>query len=478
MTISWAKNADIDDEVTRTVIRHRPQGTTAYGTFVNLKNFTEVVGDRYVATVPGIGAGDEVLMRVKYDHLGQTKFSDPMIPTPASPDLDPIAEHVEEFWSLEANGVVLDNGNRGNGARAIAVAENTVFVGGDFRAAYKGDQPSVTRDFLAAFDRTTGDLTSFNPGLNGVVRALAISEDGNTLYVGGNFSQVGTTTTTARRNMAAFDVATGDLLDDFNPRPNGGVFDLEVDGNTLYVGGSFTVIDGQDSGRMARFDNEELVVVVDDEERVVGWGPEVNETVRGIAVDDNGMIWIGGDFTQVDNNASAKFLAVLNANGSLAFDVKNPQRPGKPAATVIDLVHHDGRVFVAGGGRGGIGIAYDINNDLGDGHQAWFVETDGNVQAVDAAGDWVYFGGHWDYLESYGDDDAKVRAERMTRHNVVTSALDHDWTHSPSGERGINAIHVADDGLYVAGDFTNLRTSNGVKQEGWAVFAGDAAAMP
>lgn len=68
-------------------------------------------------------------------------------------------------------------------------------------------------------------------------RVRAILIHGNTIYVGGNFtvSQNGVT----RTNLAAFDL-DGNLRPDFNASPNGIVWAIVTDGKSLFVGGEYT----------------------------------------------------------------------------------------------------------------------------------------------------------------------------------------------------------------------------------------------
>jgi DNA-binding beta-propeller fold protein YncE len=82
------------------------------------------------------------------------------------------------------------------------------------------------------------------------VHALLVSDDGATLYVGGQFGAIGTV---RRHNVAALDPATG-RVKPWNPRPAGyiglaedeGVFALAAtsETNVVYLGGSFTSVGG------------------------------------------------------------------------------------------------------------------------------------------------------------------------------------------------------------------------------------------
>lgn len=75
---------------------------------------------------------------------------------------------------------------------AVVRTGDVVLLGGTFTALRSPDD-SVTRSRagLAALDAVTGALLPWNPGVSGgEVRALATSEDGTTVYVGGTFTSL------------------------------------------------------------------------------------------------------------------------------------------------------------------------------------------------------------------------------------------------------------------------------------------------
>jgi hypothetical protein len=131
---------------------------------------------------------------------------------------------------------------------ALAVDDSMVVAGGEF-ASIGGR----IRWNLAAFDVTTGRLTDWEPGvLDGAVYALAV--DSTTVYAGGWFDgRLGG----VARYLAAFDrnPAPGTSpLRDWHPSPDGQVTALSLQGTTLYVGGDFRNIGGQPRVRLAALD--------------------------------------------------------------------------------------------------------------------------------------------------------------------------------------------------------------------------------
>ncbi|HEY5198546.1 MAG TPA: delta-60 repeat domain-containing protein, partial [Solirubrobacteraceae bacterium] len=96
-----------------------------------------------------------------------------------------------------------------------------VFVSGAFEFA----GASTTHNRLIEINPDGTLDTSFKPSINNTVAALAVSPDGDTLYVGGTFTSVNGSTAASR--LVAFDMTTG-LLTAFNPGVNSNVAALAL----------------------------------------------------------------------------------------------------------------------------------------------------------------------------------------------------------------------------------------------------------
>jgi hypothetical protein len=139
-----------------------------------------------------------------------------------------------------------------NGAvRAVAASEDgtRVFIGGTFT-----EVNGVPRQNLAALDAVTGELIldwqADTTGNVPMVKSLAVHDD--RLYVGGKFTGIDGS---AKQKLAAISVATGNLVT-WNTGINGNVNEVRVspDGATVWVGGSFTRIKGVDRSYFAGID--------------------------------------------------------------------------------------------------------------------------------------------------------------------------------------------------------------------------------
>lgn len=130
--------------------------------------------------------------------------------------------------------------------RVYSVADlgDTIVVGGSFsqvRDLTTGQ--TLTRANLFAFDKATGKVsTTFVPNPNSVVQAVISGADG-TIYVGGNFFSLGGV---SKQRLARVNLSDGSVLSSFNAgQISGEVKDLRLFGGRLYVGGAFTHIANQ-----------------------------------------------------------------------------------------------------------------------------------------------------------------------------------------------------------------------------------------
>ena len=182
---------------------------------------------------------------------------------------------------------------------ALVVSGSTLYVGGSFTTI--GGQ---VRNRIAAFDITTGALTGWDPHAEpeySGVYDLAVS--GSMVYVGGLFATIGGQT---RNNIAAFDISTG-ALTSWNPDANSLVYTLAVSGSTVYAGGYFTSIGGRARNHLAALNISDG--------SATAWNPEVDYYVYSLAVSDS-AVYAGGDFTTIDG-VSRPYLAGFEPKGTL-----------------------------------------------------------------------------------------------------------------------------------------------------------------
>jgi hypothetical protein len=132
---------------------------------------------------------------------------------------------------------IQDDGTVANAAvHAVAQAGDTMFAGGAFRTVTNSSRTvTYTRFNLVAFSATTGAVDPMVPQFDGTVWALAAS--GSSIYVGGSFTHVNGV---ARRGLVKLNAATGAVDPTFNPVVKwGNITEIRLVGGRLIVGGTF-----------------------------------------------------------------------------------------------------------------------------------------------------------------------------------------------------------------------------------------------
>ena len=220
---------------------------------------------------------------------------------------------------------------------AIAVqSDGKIVIGGDFDT-YNG----VARSRIARLNADGSLDTTFNPGtgfgVNSIVYGIAMQSDKIVIVaISSTYNGV------PRRGVARIN-ADGSLDTTFDPGSGTNALVLAVaiqaDGKIL-IGGPFTDYNGAARIRMARLNpNGSLDTTFDP-------GMGASNDVRAIAVQADGKILIGGDFTTY-NGVARSSIARVNANGSLdtTFD------PGTGANGDVRAIaiQADGKIFIGGG---------------------------------------------------------------------------------------------------------------------------------
>jgi uncharacterized delta-60 repeat protein len=240
---------------------------------------------------------------------------------------------------LNANGSLDTSFDPGTGAdsavvRAVAVQpDGKVLIAGNFTKV-----DGVTRNRIARLSAVGAVDTGFDPddGANDEVIAMAV-HDGKVL-IGGYFTAIDGT----GRNRIARLNGNGTLDTSFNPGTgaNDRVLALAVqDDGKVIVAGSFTKVNNVTRNRVARLNGNGTLDSTFDP----GTGP--NLLVRAVAIQDDGKVLIGGSFNTV-SGVSRHYIARLNEDGTLdtTFD------PGTGASSWVDAVavQHDGKVLIGG----------------------------------------------------------------------------------------------------------------------------------
>jgi hypothetical protein len=217
-------------------------------------------------------------------------------------------------WNPNANDSVL----------SLLADSDVVYAGGGFTTI-----GGAARNRIAALSSATGIATAWNPNSNGIIRTMGLrgltnvlNED-EALYIGGDFTAI---SGAARNNIAALDTDTNSGADQivtpWKPNANAPVQALLVDGATVYVGGNFTQIGGQVRHRIAALDAER------NNNNALPWNPGANDQVAALARSGNATIFAGGAFTSIGGqgrNHLAELDTTVNTDNATAW---NPNAGG------------------------------------------------------------------------------------------------------------------------------------------------------
>jgi hypothetical protein len=376
------------------------------------------------------------------------------------------------------------------------VVGTTVYAGGSFSTARPaGAAPgsqTAARHNLLAYDVTTGRLKGWHPSTNGVIRALARSGDGRTIYATGGFTAVNGH---KRLRVVAIDAATGGVRSAFHPSLNGTGYGLAVQGGTVFVGGHFTAASGSTRTRAAAFD------------RVTGalrrWAPRVNADVLAVVVSGDGKhVVLGGRFSMVNGQTQRGSQRVGSVSGRTNETWKVNDVVGNygPDAAVFSLSSRGGYVY---------GTGYSFHPTItgkrlegafvatwGSGTIHWLEDCHGDTYSAAATASTVYIAGHPHNCATVGgfhgtDPPTYHRALAFTQaathrlaHNTVAHYSDFGglpaptelhWypdfnTGSYTGQfQGPWSVVTAGGYVAYAGEFTRV---NGRPQQGLVRFAG------
>ena len=220
---------------------------------------------------------------------------------------------------------------------AVAVqSDGKILVGGVFNGA--NSIGGAARNNIARLDPTTGLADSFDPNAQGIVQSITVQPDGKIL-VGGSFTGANSIGGATRNYIARLDPATG-LADSFNPFANGGLRSIAVQADgKIVVGGQFNFIGGQTRNFIARLDPTTGAADA--------FNPNANSFVYSIAVQADGKILAGGFFNGANSigGAARNYIARLNATTGLA-DSFDPNVNGVIVFAIA--VQTDGKILVGG----------------------------------------------------------------------------------------------------------------------------------
>jgi hypothetical protein len=338
------------------------------------------------------------------------------------------------------------------GVYAMAYDGDTIYLGGSFTQANSAGK-KWNRAGLAAVNAQTGALLSWAPTANGTIEAMAVDPATNDVYVGGAFSTINGT---SRDSIA--EIGSTGVLGSFKHAIGGAPRVLTVGHGLLYLGGHITSVDSQARTNLAAFTLSTGALST-------AWAPTADDDVYAITSDTN-RVYIGGKFHKIDNVSGTGKLAAVNPTTG-AHDATFKPSVGVLVYTVA--VGPNG-VFAAEGGQGGRAIEYSPA-----GVNMWTFTTDGDIQALTYLNGVVYVGGHFDNACKSASTGALGSCTDGSVSRVKLAAVDAtsgvltDWNPTGNGIHGVFTMASSTILASVAagGEFTTIQ---GVSRGRFAQF--------
>ncbi len=315
------------------------------------------------------------------------------------------------------------------------VVGDVVYVVGSFSnarpAGALAGQQEVPRSNILAYDINTGELIEdFAPTLNGAGRSLALSEDSKTLYVAGEFDRVNDEW---HSRLAAFDISQGHgtLISSFQPVFSTTVKDIAVAGDTLYVGGYFTKVNNQQRTRLAalKASTGELLDWTASAE-----GP--NAQVYAIEVSpDHSKVVIGGSFSSVNGSSKPGYgMALLSASTGevLPMPVNDTVRTAGEKAAIFDIAVDDAGFYATA--YSAVGRLDEANLEGSfkadwNGNLVWLEPCHGDTYGIAPTKDTVYTVGHAHSCETIYGFPNMPEVRKDGQHPLYVRAM--AFTNSP-----------------------------------------------
>jgi hypothetical protein len=292
---------------------------------------------------------------------------------------------------------------------------------------------NIEQNPIVIFDAKIDD---FNNSNNVIPITMAIS--GSTLYLGGSFTYVNGE---KRNRLAAINKYTGKLLS-LNPdiTITSGICNVNaitLSGTTMYVGGRFSSVSGSIRNNLAAFNTETG--------QLLPWNPDANNLINSISVygDD---VFVAGSFTAVSGSTRNRIASVNKTTGAL--QAANPNMNGLVLAGIVDgSTYYVGGTFTTAGGitRNRLSAFSLPSFSLA----TWNPNASVSARPLLISGSYVYVGGNYTTLNG-----SSVKTICQTD---LTTGLPNIINTYTSGNGSRNALLYGND-IFVVGDFSYSNT--------------------
>ncbi|MGB2867259.1 MAG: T9SS type A sorting domain-containing protein [Bacteroidota bacterium] len=319
---------------------------------------------------------------------------------------------------------------------AVATSGNTIYIGGSFTSVGPVGGATVTRNYIAALDATTGAVTSWDPNADSWVTCLAVS--GTVVYAGGYFDNMGGQ---ARGKLAAIDRGTGSPTS-WQPGADNTVFATAASATKIYAGGNFAWLGNYGRQNLASID---MSTTYD----ASTWNPSTSGTlspVFALAVSGS-TIYVGGSFGNIQGRQRIVALDATTGNIPAGWS------PPTPNAAVRALAVSGATLYVAGDFTlvGSTARNHIAAFDAATGTPtAWDPNANGSILSLAVSGSTVYAGGTFSTIAGTSRNNLAA-LDASTNTSNATS-----WDPNANGTVRALAISASNATIYAGGDFTGV----------------------
>ena len=240
---------------------------------------------------------------------------------------------------LNADGTIDATFNPGTGANNMVnttalQSDGRIIIGGDF-TSYNGTQKKYIARLKA--DGTLDATFNSGVGANNFVQTITIQSDGK-IIIGGYFNSYNGFS----RNYIARLNADGTLEANFNAGSGASsavnTTTIQSD-DKIIIGGNFTSFNNTTINRFARLNSDGTL------DTTFNPGTGANNPVRTTSIQSNGKIVIGGDFNSY-NEVPINYIARINTDGTLDTTFNTGTGANRPVCTTA--IQSDGKIIIGG----------------------------------------------------------------------------------------------------------------------------------
>jgi hypothetical protein len=340
----------------------------------------------------------------------------------------------------------------------LVPAGSTMYAVGEFSSIKNSAGRSFARNNVFAFNMTNGAVSSWVANANGAVYSAAVSADGLWVYLGGSFSSVNGVSVS---RLAKVSASTGAVDRTFNARANGAVRALVLRGSHLLVGGLFTSIGGVSRTAMASLNP---TTGANDGYVNLNISGTVSSNAGATRIVDFELSHGGtrllamGNFTSVAGQARQHIFMADLGSTSATLDAWNSPMFMQPCYSTIPLwlqaagwSPDDSRIVIAATGYKGSSPLCDTAAmfvSSGSGLSPIWINRTGcdSLYSTAVTNTTVYVGGHERWLNNNGCDSAGTTAVSRPGIGAISRTTGLATSWNPTRSRG----HAADDMVFTA----------------------------